>query len=100
MKKALIIIAVILVPLTIYLGILLYVANRLNNVPKPIEQALLDIKTPSYTVDLFDDDTELPQIGTSVQDDLDNLDPDLVNGLMAQYSASGYDNFLDFYQGN
>lgn len=100
MKKGLIVIAVILVPLIIYVGILLYVANKLNNVPKPLTQAVADIQAPSFTIDLFDDNEPLAKVKTTVQDDLENLDPAVINELMAGYSASGYDNFIDYYQGN
>lgn len=68
MKKALTIIAVMLIPILIYIGIVLYVAYQLNNVPKPIDQAMKDIKNPSYTIDWFDkDDEPLPTITTAAQ---------------------------------
>lgn len=67
MKKALIIIAVIFIPIAIYIGILLYVNYQLNNVPKPIDQAIKDIQKPSFTIDLFEDTTTLPTIKTRAQ---------------------------------
>lgn len=67
MKKALIIIAVVLVPILIYVGIVLYVAYQLNNVPKPYSQALIDIQKPSFTIDWFDKEETLPTIKTAEQ---------------------------------
>jgi hypothetical protein len=67
MKKALIIIAVVLVPILIYIGIVLYVAYQLNYVPKPYSQALIDVQKPSFTIDWFDDESPLPTITTTAQ---------------------------------
>ncbi|MFC4232124.1 hypothetical protein ACFOW1_09495 [Parasediminibacterium paludis] len=69
MKKALIIIAIVLIPIAIYIGIILYVSYQLNNVPKPLNQAIKDIKSPSFTIDLFNDNTILPTIKTKAQAD-------------------------------
>jgi flagellar basal body-associated protein FliL len=87
MKKALIIIAVVLVPILIYLGIVLYVAYQLNNVPKPYSQAIIDIQKPSFTIDWFDKDEPLPTIKTAAQAEEE------MNGFTASdlYNAGYYE---------
>ena len=92
MKKAIIILLVILIPLVIYVGIMLYVANQLNNVPKPLNQALQDIKKPSYTIDLFQDKTPLPIIKTKAQADEESI----TDITASDVYNSGYTDSFDY----
>lgn len=83
MKKALIIIGLVVVPLAIYLGIILYVMHLQNNIDKPIHQAIQDIKNPDFTIDIFDDNTPLQPIKTAAQTEAEQ-------GLQNVYSEPIY----------
>ena len=108
MKKLVLILAiVVLVLLAIYVGANIYTSNKLNNVPKPLAQALDDIKTPAFTIDVFPDNTVLPTIKTTVQADLDaisgldNLNNDDILNLYDQWNSDGATGtFEDYLNGN
>lgn len=101
MKKwVTILVIVMVVSLSIYLGKRLYSNHLINNVASSVNDALVATQTPSFTIDLFEDNTEHSTIKTTVQDDLEKLDPATIEQLMSQYTASAYNDFNDFYQGN
>ena len=99
-QAALILVFIIMIALSTYVGISIYRNYVISTIPTSFQDALQIINNPDFTLDPFNSNAETPSIKTSVQDDLENIDPAIIDSLMNQYTASSYDNFIDFYQGN
>lgn len=101
MKKALTITAIIiLVVFIVYVNVRIYQNYMLNTQPTKLEDALIAIKNPSFTIDVLPDKEPLLNIQTSVETDLQNLTPSQIESIVTGYLESSYDSFKDYWEGN